>query len=387
MDPQTHALAAPHAALAPRPDNIVLVLQGGGALGAYQIGVYQALHEAGIEPNWIIGTSIGAINASLIAGNPPDRRMARLEEFWRRVEYGPAARMALSLPLVGAQMANWMTMATGVGSFFAPNPYAFTGPAYALGAERAGYYSTDMLRQTLSELVDFDLINAGPVRLTVGAANVRTAAMKYFDSRDTKFAPAHVMASGALPPAFPPVRIDGELFWDGGILSNTPVEAVFDDNPRRSGLVFAVHVWNPNGPEPRTMADVANRHKDVQYASRAHSHILRQQQIHRLRHIVAELAARLPEADRASPEVRELASYGCLTQMHVVRLLAPNLEREDQYKDIDFSPSGVKARRQAGYENTRAVIAQAPWTVPVDPLQGFVLHEAQDGKMTSTDGR
>jgi len=376
-----HPLAAKHAAVKPKPDNVVLVLQGGGALGAYQIGVYEALHEAGIEPDWIIGTSIGAINASLIAGNKPEDRLEKLLEFWRRVEYGPAARMALSLPFVGAQMANLMIAATGIGAFFAPNPHAFAGPGYELGADRAGYYSTEMLRKTLGELVDFNLINQKKVRLTVGAANVRTAQMHYFDSRDLTFEASHVMASGALPPAFPPIRIDGELYWDGGILSNTPVEAVFDDNPRRSALVFAVHVWNPNGPEPRTMADIANRQKDVQYSSRAHSHIMRQQQIHRLRHIVAELAARLPEEERAKPEVREFAGYGCLTQMHVVRLLAPNLETEDQYKDIDFSPAGISARRKAGYENTRAVIARAPWTAEVDPLQGFVLHEAQGGEM------
>jgi NTE family protein len=379
--PIERPLAAPHATSKLHPDRTVLVLQGGGALGAYQVGVYQALHEAGIEPDWVIGTSIGAINASLIAGNKPENRMAKLDEFWRRVEHGPAARMALGLPFGGAQIANLMTMATGIAAFFAPNPLASFGPAFPLGADKAGYYSTDMLRKTLGELVDFDLINSKACRLTVGAANVRTAEMHYFDSRDQTFEVAHVMASGALPPAFPPVRIGGELYWDGGILSNTPVEAVFDDNPRRSSLVFAVHVWNPAGPEPQTLAEVANRQKDVQYASRAHSHIVRQQQIHRLRHIVAELVARLPEAERATATVRELAGYGCLTQMHVVRLLAPNLDSEDQFKDIDFSPDGVAARRRAGYENTRAVLAKAPWTAEVDPLQGFVLHEAQAGQM------
>jgi NTE family protein len=374
-------LAAPHATSKPRPDRIVLVLQGGGALGAYQVGVYEALHEAGMEPDWVIGTSIGAINASLIAGNKVEDRMERLNEFWRRVEYGPASRLVHGLPFVGAQMATWMTIAAGIGAFFAPNPLAFSGPQYPLGADHAGYYSTDMLRKTLGDLVDFDLINRRECRITVGAANVRTAQMHYFDSRDMAFEVRHVMASGALPPAFPPVRIGDDLFWDGGILSNTPVEAVFDDNPRRNALVFAVHLWNPEGSEPSTMAEVANRQKDVQYASRAHSHIVRQQQIHRLRHIVAELAARLPQQERETEEVRELASYGCLTQMHVVRLLAPTLDGENHYKDGDFSPDGIRARRQAGYENTRAVIAKAPWAVQVDPLQGFILHEARAGEM------
>jgi NTE family protein len=201
--------------------------------------------------------------------------------------------------------------------------------------------------------------------------------MHYFDNRDAKLDVRHVMASGALPPAFPPVAIDGELYWDGGILSNTPVEAVFDDYPRRSGLVFAVHIWNPTGPNPETMADVMHRQKDVQYASRAHSHILRQQQLHKLRHIVSQLAKRLPEEERAKPEVEEMAGYGCLTRMHVVRLLAPGLDSDDHMKDIDFSPGGIESRWAAGLAATRDAIARAPWKQPSDPLEGFVLHDMQ----------
>jgi NTE family protein len=351
------------------PDRITLVLQGGGALGAYQAGVYQALDEAGLRPDWVIGTSIGAINASLIAGNPPERRLDRLREFWRRVEHS-------ALPMFGNQFANFMTMARGVGGFFAPNPLAFMSSHWPLGADNAGYYRTAPLRETLKDLVDFNLINRGGCRLTVGAANVRTAKMHYFDSRDRPLDVRHVMASGALPPAFPPIRIDDELYWDGGILSNTPVEAVFDDYPRRSGLVFAVHIWNPDGSEPATINEVLHRQKDVQYASRAHSHIVRQQQIHRLRHVIAELAARLPPEERARPEVDDMAGYGCLTRMHVVRLLAPALKGEDHTKDIDFSADGIRARWEAGLRNTSAVIARAPWTAPVDQLEGFVLHEA-----------
>jgi hypothetical protein len=166
---------------------------------------------------------------------------------------------------------------------------------------------------------------------------VRTSQMRYFDSRDSMLGVRHIMASGALPPAFPAVRIDGELYWDGGILSNTPTEAVFDDNPRKNSLIFAVHMWNPSGAEPTTMAEVLNRHKDVQYSSRIASHIARQQQAHRLRHVISELAARLPASERNSDAVKELAGYGCPTRMHVVRLLAPQLDRESHTKDIDFS--------------------------------------------------
>ena len=205
--------------------------------------------------------------------------------------------------------------------------------------------------------------------------------MRYFDSRDMELDVRHVMASGALPPAFPAVRIDGELYWDGGILSNTPVEAVFDDNPRRNRVIFAVHIWNPQGPEPETIWQVMSRQKDIQYSSRAVSHIARQKQIHRLRHVIAELAQRLPERERDDRDVRELAAYGCLTRMHVVRLLAPPLEGEDHTKDIDFSPTGIRTRWEAGYADTSRVLEQAPWSRRVRPVEGFILHEARPGVM------
>ena len=174
---------------------------------------------------------------------------------------------------------------------------------------------------------------------------------------------------------------DGELYWDGGILSNTRVEAVFDDYPRYSAVVFAVHIWNPSGPEPDTLPQVMNRMKDVRYSSRARSHVARQKQLHRLRHIISELAARLPPEVRAQPEVEEMAGYGCLTQMHVVRLLAPGLEGETHLKDIDFSPAGIAERWKAGHQHTKEVAAQAPWTQTVGPLEGLILHETASGQV------
>lgn len=356
-------------------EQIVLVLQGGGALGAYQAGVYQALHEGGIEPDWVIGTSIGAINAALIAGNAREERIERLEAFWGTVEHSPALDAVSAVPWMGRALPNWMTLASGIGGFFRPNPLAFLGLHVPLAAEAAGYYTTRPLEATLEDLVDFTRLASGAPRITVGAANVRTSEMAYFDSRTMALTARHIMASGALPPAFPPVRIDGELYWDGGILSNTPVEAVFDDNPRRSSLIFAVHIWNPMGPEPESVWQVMGRQKDIQYSSRALSHIRRQKQIHRLRHIIAELAVKLPAAERDNPAVREMAAYGCLTQMHVVRLLAPRLDNEDHTKDIDFTRAGIRTRWTAGYDDTRRMIADAPWQREVDPLEGFHLHE------------
>jgi NTE family protein len=199
--------------------------------------------------------------------------------------------------------------------------------------------------------------------------------MHYFDSRDAHLGVEHVMASGALPPAFPAVRIDGDPYWDGGIYSNTPIEAVLDDKPRRDSLIFAVNMWQPSGPEPESIWQVMGRQKDIQYASRSDSHIARQKQIHHLRHIIRELAREMPPDRRDSPAVKELASWGCATTMHIVRLLAPRLDSEDHTKDIDFTSAGVRARWQAGYADALRMIDRAPWEEPSDPMDGVVVHE------------
>jgi NTE family protein len=354
---------------------IVLVLQGGGALGAYQAGVYQALAEAGIEPDWIIGTSIGAINASLIAGNKPEDRLPKLTEFWRRMSFKSLWHNDFIWPEVARTLSYYSTLVQGVPGFFELNPLAFWGAQFGLGGEHAGFYSTVPLTRTLSELVDFSLIKDGKPRLTVGAAHVRTSRMTYFDSREMPLDVRHITASGALPPAFPAVRIDGELYWDGGILSNTPTEVVFDDYPRRSALIFAVHMWNPDGPEPQTLWEVAHRQKDIQYSSRVASHIERQKETHQLRHIIKQLAAHIPEPARSNELIKELASYGCLTRMHVVRLLAPRVANEDHTKDVDFSPSGIRQRWEAGYTAAKWAVQLAPWRGEFDPLEGVILHE------------
>jgi NTE family protein len=377
-----HAEAAALAAELRALGQIVLVLQGGGALGAYQAGVFAALDEAGVAPDWVVGTSIGAFNAAIIAGNPAGQRLDALNRFWGRLEH-PFGFDGLLPPMLGGMMRSWATISAGLPAFFRPNPAAFLGPLMPLGSAHAAYYSVEPMRRLLAECVDFDLVNRGPVRLTVGAANVRNGAMRYFDSRDMALGPEHVLASGALPPAFPAVEIDGEHYWDGGIVSNTPVEVVFDDNPRRSGVVFAVHLWNPDGDAPTTIWEVENRRKDIQYASRAHAHIKRQRQLHHMRHVIAELAAKVPAEARGNA-FAELAAWGCTTNMHVVRLLAPSLPGEDHSKDIDFSPEGVRARRAAGLAHTRDTLRLRPWAGDVDPLEGFHLHEVCAGEMTRT---
>jgi len=353
---------------------VVLVLQGGGALGAYQVGVYQALHEAGVEPDWIIGTSIGAINAALIAGNKPEDRLARLEEFWRRVKSPQGLLPQLSG--VSEVWSYWSTLLGGISGFFKPNPLAFWSMHFPWGVDHAAFYSTAALRETLAELVDFSIINTGSPRLTVGAANVKTSMMRYFDSRESEIGTEQIMASGALPPAFPAICIDNEYYWDGGILSNTPTEVIFDDYPRRNSLIFAVHLWNPTGPAPRSIWEVLHRQKDIQYSSRIASHISRQQQTHRLRHVISQLVHQMPSELRDNEVVKDLAGYGCVTQMHVMRLLVPRIGNENHTKDIDFSSAGIGARRAAGYNAAMEALQQAPWQGNFDPIEGVILHEA-----------
>lgn len=373
----TSAQIGPQGRSGSLPGQIVLVLQGGGALGSFQAGVYQALHEAGIEPDWVIGTSIGAINGAIIAGNSKENRLARLEAFWERMAQHPIYPASVAFAGFTEALAYWSAVAKGIPGFFRPNPQAHFGSAYPLGSEQAGFYSTAPLAKTLGDLIDFDLIKNCRPRLTVGAANVLTSRMRYFDSREAELTVKHIMASCALPPAFPAIRIGGQLYWDGGILSNTPTEAVFDDSPRVSSVIFAVHLWNPVGAEPTTMGEVLNRHKDVQYSSRIASHITRQQETHRLRHVIDQLARRLPESERNSPAVRELTDYGCQTRMHVIRLLAPQLENETHTKDVDFSVKGITRRWRAGYAHTKAVLDCEPWNGEFDPLSGVILHEHQ----------
>src|SRR5260370_5384492 len=231
------------------PGQVVLVFQGGGALGAYQGGVYQALHEADIEPDWIIGTSIGAINASIIAGNNVDDRLPRLQEFWRRVQRKRTLGAPFLWPEFHEAISGWTTLTDGVAGLCRLNPLALLGAHFLLGTEHAGFYSVSPLEASLLELVDFSLFNRSSTRLTVGAANVRTSKMHYFDTREMPLAMNHVMASAALPPAFPPVRIDGEHYCAGGILSNTPTEAIFAEYPRPESVQSGVDLENPRGQQ------------------------------------------------------------------------------------------------------------------------------------------
>jgi NTE family protein len=347
----------------PLPGRVVLVMQGGGAPGCYQAGAYQALHEAGIEPDWIIGTSIGAINGAIIAGNDGPGRVEKLREFWNQLDSG--------LPEPLSQLT---FLLAGVPGFYFVNPALAWGVDTRVGIDRAAMYLVDPLKKALPALVDFDRINSGTTRFTVGLTTVKTGQMRYFDSEHETIGLEHVLGSSALPPCFPAVQIDGEYYWDGGVYSNSPIEVLFDENPRRNSVVFAIQIWPTRGPHPQSLAHAFMREKDIMFGSRSRSHIARQAQIHRMRRIIRELVDMLPEERKSSPRAKELAAWGCTSTMHLVEINAQPTEGETNARDYDFSRSTIKARWQAGYADTCRMLERRPWDDPIDPATEITLY-------------
>lgn len=358
----TSGNGSPHASLQ-LPGQVVLVLQGGGAPGAYHAGSYQALHEAGIEPDWVIGTSIGAINGAIIAGNEVAHRLERLREFWAHLETRLLGPWSAFAPLLA-----------GVPGFYYPNPAAVWGIDAKVGLEQASLYSVDPLKKLLPGLVDFNLVNSGKPRFTLGLVGVRNGQIRYFDSRKETIGLEHVLGSCAIPPSFPAVRIKGESYWDGGIYSNTPVEVVFDDNPRRDCIVFTVQIWHSRGPEPESIAQVFMRQKDILFGSRSTSQIVQQAHLHHMRHIVRELVDMLPEERKNTLEVQDLAGWGCATTMHLIEINAEAIDGETNARDYDFSQAAIQVRWQAGYADTHRMIARRPWDDPIDPAVGVAVY-------------
>ena len=362
-----------------RKRRVALVLQGGGALGAYQAGVYEALHEHGLSLDWVVGTSIGAINAAIIAGNPLHARVPRLREFWHAVACDDALDMRSAFD-AARHFNTWLVtlnaVTQGVPGFFSPRvPGAFAA-GLAVPADSASYYDTGALAATLGRLVDFrHLSSAGAMRLTVGAVHVTTGKLVSFDSARQALGIEHVMASGALPPGFAPVRIDGELYWDGGLYSNTPLELVLDDEPRTDTLCFMVDLWRGDGPEPRTLGEVQTRQKDVMFASRSTRHIEAYRRLHDLRHAVRVLHAGLAPELRDSPAMRSLGAVGCDTTMHIVRLTYPGRDWGMASKDINFSRGSIEWRWRQGQRDAARAIERAGWLAPAPAGTGLVVHE------------
>ena len=341
-------------------DCIALLLQGGGALGAYQGGVYEALAEANIHPDWIAGISIGAINAAIIAGNPPNSRADRLREFWTQVTLNapwhwsgaPFTDLTNSdhtrnfLNQVNASFA----AVFGASGFFSARPLA---PWLQAGGTLAAtsIYDTGALKTTLERLVDFDRINAGMTRFSAGAVNVRTGNLVYFDSTTHTIRPEHILASGALPPGFPAVEIDGEHYWDGGLVSNTPLQYVIECGARQDTLVFQVDLWSARGQIPRNMADVVTRQKEIQYSSRTRASTDQFKSLHRLQRELAALLNRLPEDLREHEDVRPLRTAASHNVHNLVHLIYRARDYEGHSKDYEFSRLSMQDHWRAGYHD------------------------------------
>jgi NTE family protein len=370
-----------------RYEVIALTLQGGGALGSYQGGVYAALRDAGIEPTFVAGISIGAINAALIAGNPPERRVARLREFWTRISHGhllssvhfPWLDATLFGDLTARSIANFwsasLAIVRGQDGFFSPRmPPPWAVPPGSSGA--TSFYDTAPLEATLAELVDWKLLNRGPIRLAVGAVNVATGNFKFFDTAHHVLTPRHVMASGALPPAFAPVEIPGEgLFWDGGLVSNTPLEYVLDADERFDTLAFQVDLWSAKGHAPRDLLDVFERQKDIQYSSRTRKGTNRFEDVQNIRHHIAAALAALPARARRESALAALAPFACRKVMNVIHLIYQTKVYENHAKDYEFSELTLDEHWSAGVEDVRATLAMPRVLARPPASRGVITHD------------
>ena len=370
-------------------DTVALVLQGGGALGAYQCGVYEALHDGGIRPNWFAGTSIGAINAALLAGNAPEQRVARLREFWDTI-CEPAGILAWPFEALVAA-AGWLpsspalntglaalsafgALAHGQRGFFTPrllSPFARADGS----VEATSFYDTTPLKATLERLVDFDRINSRSVRLSVGAANVETGNVRYFDSAREPIRAEHIIASGALPPAFAAVEIDGEHYWDGGIVSNTPLDHVLGAQPRRDSLVLQVDLWSARGALPGTIMDVLERQKDIQYSSRTRFGTDTVARLQKLRHTLGQLLDQLPDGQLPPALAADLEPWLCDRVFTIVHLIYQAKHHEEQYKDYAFGAAAMREHWAGGLADMQASLAVPDFFTPPSRDVGVVTHD------------
>jgi NTE family protein len=356
---------------------MALVLQGGGALGAYKAGVYQALHEAGLEPDWVAGVSIGGINSAIIAGNPPERRVERLREFWETI----TARRIWAFTPDGDDPRKarnaWSSMTTmllGQPGFFTPH---FPSPWFSLrGAKTAtSFYDNSPLRETLVHLVDFELLNRRETRYACGAVNVLNGNFAYFDNTTTEIIPEHVMASGALPPALPMINIGTDCYWDGGLVSNTPLQHVLENASSKNILVFQVDLFSARGNLPRDMHDVLARQKDIQYSSRTRLVTDYFQQRHQADLFLRRVLNKVPEellTDEEREAKRRLAE---IPEAAIVQLIYQQTAYESQAKDYEFSGTSMREHWEAGHRDTIRTLRHKDWlTIPASD-SGIIVHD------------
>ena len=379
----------PEALSAPRIENsrydvVALVLQGGGALGAYQAGVYEGLHEAGIRPDWLAGISIGALNAAIIAGSPEPERVDRLREFWETIcaepMQWPGAGMLDPLPFAFDLRSAYNAMAAtralvhGQGAFFKPR---FPPPFLSLfnGEAATSFYDTTPLRRTLERLVDFDLLNSGQVRVSVGAVNVRTANLVYFDTAERRLRVDHFLASGALPPGFPSVEIDGEYYWDGGMVSNTPLSRVLSNEPPCDTLTFQVDLWSAKGRLPYDLLDVQSRQKDIQYSSRTRAITSHMLQMQKMRQALQRVLQKLPKRLKADEEISAIADLADHRVYNIVHLIYQSKAFEGHSRDYEFGLHAMREHWQSGLDDIRRTLADPTRLDRPPPEIGILTHD------------
>ena len=358
-------------------EQIVLLLQGGGALGSYQAGVYQALAEADLHPNWVAGISIGAINAAIIAGNAPDKRVDRLREFWEAVSKSPLGIPYFkSIELQNAFVHQLVNQGRAVSillfgdpNFFTPRvPLSMLWPAGT--PDKASYYDTTPLKATLGRLVDFDRINAGSMRFSVGAVNVGTGDFVYFDTTTHRIRAEHVMASGSLPPGFPATEVDGEYYWDGGLVSNTPLQWVLDSRPRKDTLAFQIDLWSARGALPHDLTEVEVRHKDIVYSSRTRAATDHYKALQKLRIALANLMKQLPDELRNSENAKILQQAADEKVCNIVHLIYRARSYEGIAKDFEFSRRTMREHWASGYDDARRTLAEPEVMRLPNPIEG-----------------
>jgi NTE family protein len=358
-------------------DRIALVLQGGGALGAYQGGVYQALHEAGVLPDSVAGVSIGGINGAIIAGNRPEDRLPRLRTFWETVTAGRAWAWLPEGDAARKMHNMWssaMTIAFGQPGFFTPRPEnAWLSPRGARSA--TAFYDTAPLRETLLQLVDFDILNSGAVHYAAGSVNVATGNFVYFDSTKTTIGPEHVMASGALPPAFPMVQVGTDHFWDGGLVSNTPLQQIIDNPVGDHVLVFQVDLFSALGIVPRDMPEVLGRQKDIQYSSRTRLVTDYFRRLNAQDLLLKGLLDRLPDDVLEADERVEKARLAHMPAFTILELIYQQAAYEGEAKDYEFSGTSMREHWESGYRDTQRTLARKDWLEEHAPEDGIEVHD------------
>jgi NTE family protein len=374
-------------------DKIVFMFQGGGALGAYQVGITKALTQHKIEPNWVIGTSIGAVNSAIIAGNIPKLREKKLLQFWQTLttSLAPTPDILNNLLLERWQkfLSSQYTALFGQPGFFIPrwwNPYL----SIQSTADKLSFYDTSIFKQTLCEVIDFDLINEQKVRLSVGAVNITSGELVYFDNQHTTITPEHIMASCALPPGFPAITIGEEMYWDGGIHSNTHLNLLLSEPEPIRYLCFMVHLFDSTGHRPTTMDEVLKRQKDIIYSSHYKEIVKEFCQVRTLRKAIRQLGSALSPADRKNPAIKQLLDMSNEAKIHLVKFHAKSNLSDLSSKDYDFSQTSIADHIKAGDGDVCKLLCNPPWNTTGDD-SGITFYEvgnfAQDQANTYAESK